>query len=178
MKTIHLTLGILMIFFILPTTTDAQGREGDVIYQDGGLAITGYRLELKKGSRWYHSEVMEPGYVHRIKLRFTNQYRSSSCGGSFPRQAFKIQNIKLTAINGQFNWKAPGNKSQIQITLADQRPIEPGKYQWYTLGEFTWDGTGVPAHKPEAALQISTTHELVARETRASADLIYPTSKW
>lgn len=177
MKTIHVLLSILSLSFFLATTTHAQGREGDVIYQDGGLAITGYRLELKKGSRWYHSEVMEPGYVHRIKLRFSNQYRATSCSGSFPRQQFKIQNIKLTAINGQFSWKSPGEKSEIQLTLADQRPIEPGKYQWYTIGEFTWNGPGVHANKPEAALQITTSHEMVARQRRTPFNNIYPTRK-
>jgi len=168
----------MAILLIFPTmNSQAQGVEGEEIYRDGGLSVTGFRLELKKGARWYPAEVLEKGYVYRIHLRFTNNYKGTNCSRKIPTQIFEIREIELTLINGEFNWKSPGDKSQIQRTLAQDRGIKARKYQWYQIGEFTWTGEGIPVYKPAAALQISTSHKVVAQQARAQFANIFPTRK-
>ncbi len=169
---------ILTILLLVPTTNNlAQETEGQEIYRNDGLSVTGYRLELKKGTRWYPAEVLEKGYLYRIHLRFTNNYRSTNCLRKIPSQVFEIREIELTLINGEFNWKSPGDKSQIKRTLAQDRGIKARKDQWYVIGEFTWTGEGIPVYKPAAALQISTSHKVVAQQNRATFANIFPTRK-
>lgn len=177
--TYHFTfLFVLTILLGIPTMKSlAQGTEGQVIYKDAGLSVTGYRLELQKGSRWYHAEVLDKGYLYRIHLQFTNDYRRTSCSRMLPTQAFEIREIALTLINGSFNWKSPGDKSQIKRILAEGRTIKPGKSQWYEIGEFTWTGPGISADKPAAAIQISTSHKLVGQQARTPFAIISPTRK-